>query len=134
MSEKDIEKYKFNNLTQEELQKLASKGGKASVEARRKKKEMRETLSMIMSLKTQGNVTETLKSFGITDEEDHTLGTLASVKLFQEVLKGGKNGINAFTVVRDTIGEKPVERVVVSEIDSDVIDELESLVIEDEDG
>ena len=35
-------------------------------------------------------------------------------------------------LVRDTIGEKPIDRVQISEIDQNIIDEVEAMVMEDD--
>ena len=51
-----------------------------------------------------------------------------SAKLFSEAMKGN---VKAFEVLRDTAGQKPVEKVVVSEIDTDVIDEVERMINDD---
>ena len=37
-------------------------------------------------------------------------------------------------LVRDTIGEKPIDRVQITEIDEDIIEEVESVVLEDEES
>lgn len=78
----------FNQLTQSEQRKIASAGGKASGEARRARKTLREELLLLLS---EG---ETQKS--------------VSVALLQKAMDGD---VKAFEVLRDTIGERPVEKV-----------------------
>lgn len=39
----------------------------------------------------------------------------------------------AFEVLRDTIGQKPIDRVQIQEIDQNIIDEVEEMVFEDDD-
>ena len=39
----------------------------------------------------------------------------------------------AFEILRDTIGEKPIDKVQISEIEQSVIDEVEEMVFEDDD-
>ena len=101
-------------LSQEE----AKRGGKASVEARRNKKMLRECLEMLLEKE-------------ITDKNGNTMpgAEAMAVKVFQQALKGD---LKAFEIVRDTAGQKPVEKVVISEIDSDVINEVERMVSNDE--
>lgn len=93
----------FNQLTEEEQRELSRKGGKASVEARRKRKTLREELLLLLE---QDNFQEKI-----------------SLALLQKATSGDTK---AFEVLRDTIGEKPVDKVeteVVSTIKVDVVDE-----------
>ncbi len=78
----------FNELTEEEQRELARKGGIASGEARRRKKTLKEEL--IALLETNNN------------------NEKISVALLNRALNGD---IQAFTTIRDTIGEKPVDKV-----------------------
>ena len=102
--------------TSSEARKNGKKGGIASGEARRRKKLLRECL-------------EELLEKDITDRSGNTMtgAEAMAVKVFQQALKGD---LKAFEIVRDTAGQKPVEKVVVSEIDIDVIDEVERMVNE----
>jgi hypothetical protein len=93
----------------EEAREIGRKGGIASGEARQKRKALKEELLLLLA---EG---DTQKSV-----------TLALI----EKAMGGDT--KAFEVIRDTIGEKPVEKVVISEIDTDVIDEVERMVNDDE--
>ena len=80
-----------------------SRGGKASAEARRRKKDLRQALEMLLEKEWQ-------------DKNGNTLtGTEAvTAKLFEQAMKGN---IKAFETLRDTVGQKPVERVEVAQID-----------------
>ena len=102
-----------HELTVEE----ASKGGKASVESRRQKKMLRECLEILLEKE-------------ITDRNGNKASGAEALaaKLFQQAMQGN---IKAFEVVRDTAGQKPAERVVVSNIDPDVIDQVERMVNDD---
>ena len=89
--------------TTEEQREIARKGGIASGEARRRKKTLKEELIMLLE----------------TNDNNNKI----SVALLQKALNGD---IQAFTTIRDTIGEKPVDKVeqeVVSSIRVDVVDE-----------
>ena len=98
-------------LTDEE----ASKGGKNSGEARRRKRDLRQAL-------------ETLLEKEYKDKSGNTLtGTEAiSVKLFEQAMKGN---IKAFETLRDTVGQRPVEKVMIAEVEQSVIDEVERAVL-----
>lgn len=95
-----------------------SAGGKASVEARRRKKDLRQALEMLLE-----------KEY--TDKSGNTLtGTeVVSTKLFEQAMKGN---IRAFETLRDTVGQKPVEKVMVAEVEQDIINEVEALVLSGE--
>ena len=100
-------------LSQEE----AKKGGINSGKARRQKKLLRECLEILLEKE-------------MTDKKGETMtgAEALSAKLFKEAMKGN---VKAFEVLRDTAGQKPVEKVVVSEIDTDVIDEVERMINDD---
>lgn len=99
-----------HTLTVEE----ASKGGKNSVESRKNKKMLRECLEILLEKEMKGKNGET-----ITGAEALT------TKLFSEALKGN---IKAFEVIRDTAGQKPVERIMVADVEQSVIDDVERMV------
>lgn len=89
-----------------ELRKMTSKGGKASGEARRAKKTLRELATLFGSLKLDGKQKRQMQELGIPETE-HTRFMQAVVSLFQKALKGD---VSAFNAIRDLIGEKPVDR------------------------
>ena len=98
--------YKF---TQEE----AKKGGIASGESRRRKKLLRECLDELLA-----------KEY--TSEGKTLTGSEAlAVTLMKKAMKGD---VKAFEVLRDTAGEKPVEKVMVAEVEQSVIDDVERMV------
>ena len=99
-------------LTQEE----AKKGGINSGKVRREKKLLRECLQELLDKE-------------MTDKSGNTkTGAEAmAVAVFAKALKGD---LKAFEIVRDTAGQKPAEKIVVSEIDPDVISQVERMVNE----
>lgn len=96
--------------SKEEARKISSNGGKKSGEARRKRKTLREELLALLS-------------DGDTQHE-------ISLALIQEAKEGNNAGsvTKAFETIRDTIGEKPVDKIVVAEVDQTVIDEVEAML------
>lgn len=97
-----------NTRSKEDQRKLRSKAGKKSGEVRRKRKQLREELLALLSAgNTQKNI---------------------SLALIDQALNGN---VKAFETIRDTIGEKPVEKVVMSEVDPNVISEVEEMVKHD---
>lgn len=110
----------FQDLTAEEQRKRASNGGKASGEARRKKKLLRECLEVLMERDAGRDSTGKI----ITTAEAMSIAAV----------KGAMNGDwKAWELVRDTVGQKPVEKVVVAEVDQNVIDEVEAAILSDDD-
>lgn len=95
----------INQLTKEEQKIITSKGGKASVEARRKKKAMREQLELIMSMKIKDpNLKEKLKKFGI-ETGDMNYQTAMLVSMVNKSITDGD--VRATEFIRDTLGENP---------------------------
>ena len=110
----------FGTLTEAEQREIASKGGKASGEARRAKKSLREAMQILMDADLTGKDGKTMT------------GTEAmAAKAFQAALKGDWK---AWELVRDTAGQKPVERVMVADVEASVIAEVEAMVNGSETG
>lgn len=102
-------------LSQEE----AKKGGKASAEARRRKRDLRIALEMLLE-----------KNF--TDKSGNQItGTEAiTAKLFEQAMKGN---VKAFETIRATVGQDPVQKVEVAKIEKEQsLQELQELFDEDE--
>ena len=101
--------------TTEEQRAIATQGGIASGFARRRKKLLKECIDALLE-----------KVVAVTEEgEDFTNADVLAVKLFEEA-KGGN--MKAWELLRDTSGQKPAEKVVVSNIDPEVISEVERMV------
>lgn len=87
--------------TSEEARRNGRKGGVASGKARAERKALKEELLLLLS---EGNTQKEI-----------------SVSLIQEAIKGNTK---AFEVIRDTIGEKPVEKID-ADVNSDVTINIE---------
>ena len=96
----------------------AKKGGKASAEARRKKRDLRAALEVLLEREVADGNGGTI-----------TGAQALTARLYKEALKGN---VKAFEVLRDTVGQKPVEKVVVADVDQSVIDEVEKAVFEND--
>lgn len=100
--------------TSSEARENGKKGGIASGEARRAKKSLREAMQILMDADLTGKDGKTMT------------GTEAmAAKAFQAALKGDWK---AWELVRDTAGQKPVERVMVADVEPSVIAEVEAMV------
>ena len=84
-----------NNASPEEIRERNSRAGKASAKARKRKKELKELLLLALSQPQEGK-----------PEEDNYMGI--TVALIQKALKGDTK---AFEIIRDTIGQKPIEQL-----------------------
>lgn len=100
-----------------EARERGKKGGKASGEARRKRKAMKDQINLLLSLpfpdvkdKNGKQLKGFFKQLGIDDENiDNQMAMLVAV--YKTALSGGKNQIQAVQFLRDTAGEKPVDKV-----------------------
>lgn len=93
----------------EQQREVARKGGKRSAQVKKERKTLREDLL------------ELLKA-DITAKDGRTMQTQAalSTALIQQALKGNTK---AYEIIRDTIGEKPVENVAIMTSDFSALDE-----------
>lgn len=80
-----------------EVRENGRKGGIKSGEARRDKKNLRMALEILLE-----------KDFTDMQGQTRSGSEAISAKLFSEALKGN---VKAFEVIRDTVGQKPVEKV-----------------------
>ena len=94
------------------------KGGKASAESRRRKKEMRERLELLLSMPIKsgkGAELEQIKNFASLKGKNITVEDAILIAIAQKALKGD---IPAGTFIRDTVGEKPTESQNIKIVDS----------------
>jgi len=78
----------LNQRSKEELREITSKGGKACVELKRRRKTLREELLLLLEeADTQKNI---------------------SVAMIQKAMNGDTK---AFEIIRDTVGEKPTDKI-----------------------
>lgn len=101
----------FSKMTPEERRYWAKVGAEKSKEAKRKKKEFRETLQVLLSLAVKkGRLAdvEDVKCFADLKGKNVTVDQALMITLINKALHGD---LNAITTVRDTIGEKPVEKI-----------------------
>ena len=95
----------------------AKKGGQKSGETRRRKKDLKMCLNILMEQE-------------LSDEENGNTMSGAealALKAFREALDGNPK---FWEIVRDTAGQKPVEKVMVAEVEQSTLDEIEDLVAE----
>lgn len=86
----------FATLTEEEQRRIRSKGGKKSGEVRAAKKTMREMLDYLLEKKIK------------TNKGDMTTMEAIMVSM---IAKASKGDVRATEFIRDTIGQKPMEKM-----------------------
>lgn len=91
--------------SKKEARERGRKGGLASGEARRKRKTLKEELLLMLS-----------------DGETQQSVTIA---LIEKAMSGDTK---AFEVIRDTIGERPIDKVMIADVEPSVIAEVEAMV------
>jgi hypothetical protein len=98
--------------TTAEQREIAQAGGIASGEARRRKRNIRLAL-------------EALLEKDIQDKHGNTMSTAEAIAL-KQIEKALKGDTKAFEVVRDTAGQKPMDKVEVTGLDAEKakLDEL----------
>lgn len=111
-----------NERTKEEQREIAIMGGKASGEARRKKKGMKEALKLLLELDVKSpKLREQMKQLGI-DDDNLTNEMALMVAQLQKAMKGDVQSAN---FIRDTSGQKPVEVQEVRELPT-IVDDIVS--------
>lgn len=121
-SKAQLENLKKGKATQfkrgEKQAAIAKKGGIASGEAKRRKKLLKECLDELLEkdyVDKKGN-----KASGAE--------ALAST-LFKKALAGD---LKAFELVRDTAGQKPIDKIMVADVDQETMDSVDKIVKEAE--
>lgn len=124
-TKKQLDNLKKGKATQfkkgEEQAKIGRKGGKASGEAKRRKKLLKECLDELLEREWENR-----------QGEKHSGSEAISIALFKKALAGD---IKAYEVVRDTAGQKPIDKIMMAEVDEKTIKMVESMVLgEDNDN
>lgn len=111
----------FGERTEKEQREIRQKGGEASGEARRKKRDLRKALELL------------LEKDCVDDKGNIVSGTEAiTAKLFEQALKGN---VKAFETIRSTVGQDPVQKVENINIDVEYqqsVDLVKKLMEDDE--
>ena len=103
-----------NKKSPEERSRIARMGQIASTEAKRRKKTFREAMEAILEKE-------------VLDKNGNKIDLLTAISA-KQIEKAGKGDTKAFEVIRDTIGQKPVERVEITEWDTKIAGEIEAYV------
>lgn len=102
----------FNKLSEEEQKAIRSKGGKASGEARRKKRDMREVAKAILEhAMNEAQIDEVLGSSKDLLDGDKSVMAVLTARMVQEA---GKGSYKHYETLRDTAGFKPKDEIGIS--------------------
>lgn len=104
----------FGAMTSEECAMHGSIGGKKSGEVRRKKKALKETLDVLLSMPMKsGKHTdiEAIKNFTALKGKNISVQEAIAIAMLQKAMKGDEK---AAAWVRDTAGQKPTDKVEMS--------------------
>jgi hypothetical protein len=101
-------------LSTEKAREIGAKGGKASVEARRKKRDLKLAIQALLEA-------------DIKDKKTGEVMSGAEALAVAQFRKAMKGDTKAFEVLRDTSGQKPVEKVEQVNIDGEYIDKVNEL-------
>ena len=109
-------KNEFSKMTPEERSYWGKIGAEKSKETKRKRKEMRETLDVLLKMPMRkGKVysAEDIKCFADLKGKNISIDQAMMVCLIQRALKGD---LSAIAMVRDTVGEKPSDKLEVKDV------------------
>lgn len=116
----NLEKGKEHQFTADTAAIAGAKGAAASAETKRARKTIRAELEALLvkhPVDKKGN------------ESDLSYQSAIIVALIKKALTGDTK---AFEIIRDTIGEKPAERISLAQIDQETIDKVEKMVMGDD--
>lgn len=108
--------------TDEERRLICQKGGRASGKSKRRKKMLRECFEALLDIEMEDDCDE-------GEKQKYTGVELMAKKAFEAALAGDWK---AWQLVRDTCGQKPSEKAVISEVDPAIIAEIERIVYEND--
>lgn len=118
----------MNKRTKAEQREIASKGGKASGAARRRKRTMREAAQLILQAPARAEQAALLQKYGIS-ERDCTNLMLIMAKAVQLAADGN---LKAAEFIRDTLGENPQYKIYEKKLEYLIADKEAAHTLTDE--
>lgn len=103
---------KNEDLTPSQRRENARKAGKASAEAKRQRRTLKEQMELLLSLPVKDESTKSfIESLGI-DSDVINNSMAITLSMYQEALRGNTK---AYELIRDTLGEKPSDKLQIEE-------------------
>ena len=116
MAYENIKDKGFDSRTTEEQREIARQGGIASGKARRERADLRRQLQIF------------LEADDYSDKHGNKM-TGAELMVKVAVKEMSKGNPKFWELIRDTAGFKPIDKIQVTEIDQQAIDEVEAMVL-----
>lgn len=117
----------INTLSDEEKKKVTSKGGKKSVEAKRKLKSWKEIANIMLSTKANIDQQALLKEYSIDDKD----ADINSMLIYKLIIQGLDGDLNAIRELKEISGNKEAAEIKISNISKEVINDIEDIINED---
>lgn len=118
MSKEDL--IPFTQRTEDEVKAMNAKGGRKSGETRRRKKLLRETIEEMLSrAAVDGKYKQQLMDLGIAKKKPNNQDAIVGSMMLR-ALEGSER---AFELLRDTLGEKPAEKVELNTIEINITED-----------
>ena len=117
----------LNTLDEKELKKRTSKGGKKSVEAKRKLKSWKEIANIMLSTKANIDQQALLKEYSIDDKD----ADINSMMIYKLIIQGLDGDLNAIRELKEISGNKEAAEIKISNISKEVISDIEDIINED---
>lgn len=117
-----------HKFTQEE----ASKGGQNSAKARKEKKLMQQRAKALLEMALHKGKRTDIDSVSSLDELSGKNIEVSDAILLKQITKALKGDTTAAAFLRDTAGQKPVDKVMIAEVEQSVVDEVEAMVMEND--
>lgn len=119
----------FNTLTEKEQRELAVKGGKASAKKRKEQKLLKDTLLELLTLPATKSTPKDISDAAALSELKS--GLTVQEEIAVALVKKAKNGdLRAIELLRDTIGQKPVDKQITQTIQTDPLDDESEEVLQ----
>lgn len=120
MNDENLKGNGFNEITAKRQREIASMGGKKSAEVRRQRRDIKRAAEAILE------EIYTMKDKNTGEKKELSGAEAIILKQFEKALKGDSK---AFELIRDSSGQKPIDKVMVAEVEQSVIDEVEAAVM-----
>ncbi len=115
---KNLKPIQKGELSKEEAKKRGQKGGIKSGEVRREKRQLKEILETFLEMDAPPKMKDkALEIIPELDNERLSLKASLVVTLIEKILNGD---MKAFELMRDTIGEKPIEKQEITQVENNI--------------
>ena len=117
-NKKNLKPIQKGELSKEEAKKRGQKGGIKSGEVRREKRQLKEILETFLEMDAPQKMKDkALEIIPELDNERLSLKASLVVTLIEKILNGD---MKAFELMRDTIGEKPIEKQEITQCENNI--------------